>query len=187
MKLLHLDSAITGDASVSRRLSAGIVARLQTAHPGIEVAYRDLFADPLDHLALGELPAPGAGAPVLDEFLESDVVVIGAPMYNFAVPSQLKAWIDRILVAGRTFRYGEAGPIGLAGDKRVVVAVARGNLYGAGAPAAGDEHVESYLKTVFGFIGVTPEFVIAEGMLIGPERREAALAQAAASLEALAA
>jgi FMN-dependent NADH-azoreductase len=116
------------------------------------------------------LPCNGQAA--LAEFLAADTVVIGAPMYNFTIPTQLKAWIDRIMVAGKTFRYGAAGPEGLAGGKRVIIAISRGGLYGAGAPAAAREHLETYLTAIFGFVGVTPEFVIAEGLMMGPEARE---------------
>lgn len=115
---------------------------------------------------------------VLDEFLASDIVVIGAPMYNFTLPSQLKAWIDRILVAGKTFKYSEKGVEGLAKGKRVIVTVSRGGLYGAGAPAAAGEHLETYLRWVFGFIGISPQIIVAEGLQIGPEAREKALAKA---------
>src|SRR4029077_412772 len=104
------------------------------------------------------------------------IVVLGAPMYNFTIPSQLKAWIDRILVAGKTFRYSAGGPEGLAGSKRVIVAISRGELYGAGMPAAALEHVETYLRGVFGFIGVSRlEIVVAEGLQIGPEQRAKAM------------
>lgn len=187
MKLLHIDSAITGDASVSRSLSAETVARLKAANPALDVAHRDLFADPLDHLTLNDMPAPDASTPVLDEFLAADVIVIGAPMYNFAIPSQLKAWIDRILIAGKTFRYGETGPVGLVGDKRVIVAIARGGLYADDIPSSPHEHVESHLRTVFGFIGITPEFVIAEGLMTGPEQRDNAVLGARHAIERLAA
>jgi FMN-dependent NADH-azoreductase len=199
MTLLHIDSSILGDASASRQVSAAIVARLRALAPDRTVVYRDLAAAPLSHLGGGQVAAR-FGAPVEDEtveaeiardgvvlgeFLAADTVVIGAPMYNFALPSQLKAWIDRIIVAGKTFRYGDNGPIGLAGDKRVIVALARGNLYGPGAPAAAFEHAESYLRTVFAFIGVTRlAFVTAEGLRISPEHRvqgvDAALRAAAA-------
>lgn len=125
---------------------------------------------------------------MLDEFLAADVVVIGAPMYNFTIPSQLKAWIDRILVVGKTFKYGAAGPEGLAGGKRVIVAISRGGHYGAGSPAAAGEHLETYLRWVFGFIGIAnPEFISADGIQLGPEHREKGLAgalQAATSLHA---
>jgi FMN-dependent NADH-azoreductase len=192
MKLLHLDSSILGDNSVSRGLTASIVARLQAGDPSIAVTHRDLAADPIGHLDLDALPAGSsaaalASAATLDEFLSADIVVIGAPMYNFTIPSQLKAWIDRILVAGKTFAYGANGPEGLAGGKRVIVAVTRGNFYGAGAPAAALEHLETYLAGVFGFIGITPEFVVAEGIAAGPEHRTAALDHAARTIAALAA
>jgi FMN-dependent NADH-azoreductase len=125
---------------------------------------------------------------VLDEFLVADIVVLGAPMYNFTTPSQLKAWIDRILVAGETFKYGPQGAEGLAGNKRIIVAISRGGFYGAGTPAAVGEHLETYLRWVFGFIGVENlEFISADGVQIGPEHREKALAgalQAATNLHA---
>lgn len=114
-----------------------------------------------------------ASQAALEEFLAADIVVIGAPMYNFTIPSQLKAWIDRILVAGKTFRYTATGPESLAGNKRVIIAISRGGFYGAGAPAAAFEHVETYLRTVFGFIGVADlQIIVAEGLQIGPEQRE---------------
>ena len=190
MKLLHLDSSILGGNSASRLLSAATVDQLAKAAPGLDIVYRDLASEPLAHLsgehlaarqgAVPETPATqkeiAASQAVLDEFLGADIVVIGAPMYNFGIPSQLKAWVDRILVAGKTFRYGAAGPEGLAGSKRVIVAISRGGLYGAGMPAAAFEHVESYLRGVFGFIGVTNlEIVVAEGLQIGPEQREKAM------------
>jgi len=188
MKLLHLDSSITGDGSVSRQLSAAVVAKLRAADPNIETSYRDLVADPIEHLTLGHLPAasPESRA-LLDQFLEADTIVIGAPMYNFTLPSQLKAWLDRIFVAGETFAYGPEGPRGLAGGKRVIVALSRGGLYGAGAPAAAFEHAESYLKAAFGFIGITPEFVLAEGVAMGPDQRAQAIDGATGIIERLAA
>lgn len=187
MKLLHIDSAITGEGSISRKLTADVVSHLRHANPGAEITYRDLAAQPIDHLTLADMPPAGESTPVLDEFLAADLVVIGAPMYNFTVSTQLKAWIDRIFVAGKTFRYGAEGPVGLAGDKRVIIVAARGGLYGAGTPAAGLEHLETYLRAAFGFIGVTPEFVVSEGMLLGPDHREGAAAQAGAAIAALAA
>ena len=178
MKLLHLDSSILGENSVSRSVSAAVVAQLKAAHPDLEETYRDLVAEPLDHLTLAALADPT----YVDEFLAADVVVIGAGMYNFGLPTQLKAWIDRVAIAGKTFRYTEAGPQGLAGGKRVIVALARGGLYGAGSPAESMEHVETYLRGVFGFFGVTDlEFIIAEGIAIGPEQRAAAVAGALAA------
>ncbi|HUZ13132.1 MAG TPA: NAD(P)H-dependent oxidoreductase [Caulobacteraceae bacterium] len=198
MHLLHVDSSVLGDDSVSRKVSAAIVASLRSADPGASVTYRDLAARPLAHLSGRHLVAlAGAeaadlradidsGQAALEEFLAADVVVVGAPMYNFTLPTQLKAWIDRLLIAGRTFRYGPDGPQGLAGGKRVIVAVSRGGFYGPSSPNAGAEHLESYLRTVFGFIGVTDlEFVAADGIRTGQEQRERALAQALGAAERL--
>ena len=201
MKLLHIDSSVLGPHSVSRQVSAAIVARLRQATPSLEVIYRDVTQAPLAHLSGSHLavaqgaPVPvelgpdlAAGAAALDEFLAADIVVIGAPMYNFTIPSQLKAWIDRaVLVAGKTFSYGANGPQGLAGGKRVIFAISRGGYYGADTPYAALEHLETYLRGVFGFIGINPEFIVADGIQVGPEHREKALAgalQAATSLRA---
>lgn len=192
MKLLHIDSSVLGPHSVSRQVSAAIVARLRQATPSLDIQYRDLTQTPLAHLSGSHLaaaqgaPAPAELAPdlaasqaVLAEFLAADIVVIGAPMYNFTIPSQLKAWIDRILVAGKTFKYGANGPEGLVGNKRVIVAISRGGYYGADTPAAPLEHLESYLRSVFGFMGITnSEFISADGVQVGPEHREKALASA---------
>jgi FMN-dependent NADH-azoreductase len=172
--VLHIDSSITGEASVSRTISSAIVERISRENPGAVVIRRDLTDDPLPHLTL----AAFADTSVLDEFLAADTLVIGAPMYNFTIPSQLKAWIDRILVAGKTFRYTENGPEGLAGGKRVIIALARGGIYSEGSPAAALEHVETYLRGVFNFIGIEPEFVIAEGINLGAEHKENAIAAA---------
>ena len=180
MTIVHIDSSITGDASVSRQLTAAIVAQLTASNPGAAVIHRDLVATPLSHLTLGG----NSDADILDEFVAADTIVIGAPMYNFTVPSQLKAWIDRILVAGRTFHYGANGPEGLAGDKRVIVAVTRGGYYEDGN---GFEHVKTYLTGVFGFIGITPQFVHADGIAVGPQQRQAAIANGLGEIEALAA
>jgi FMN-dependent NADH-azoreductase len=172
--ILHIDSSITGENSASRAISARIVDQLKTAQRGEEVVYRDLAAAPLDHLTLDAF----ADGSVLDEFLAADTIVIGAPMYNFTLPSQLKAWIDRILVAGRTFRYTADGPEGLAGGRRVIIALARGGIYDAGSPAASLEHLESYLRGIFNFIGIDPEFVAADGLNISSEMRQTSISQA---------
>jgi FMN-dependent NADH-azoreductase len=180
MNLLHLDSSILGENSVSRSVSAAVVAQLKTAHPGLEIVRRDLVADPLPHLTLEALADPT----VIDEFLAADIVVIGAGFYNFGLPTQLKAWIDRVAVAGKTFRYTANGPEGLAGGKRVIVALARGGFYGAGSPGETLEHAESHLRAVFGLLGVTDvEFIVAEGVAVGPEQRAAAVAGALAAAE----
>jgi len=202
MTLLHIDSSVLGSHSVSRQVSAAIVDRLRQTTPGLDIIYRDLTATPLSHLsrthllvAQGSVPTDpavqqelAASQAVLEEFLRADIVVLGAPMYNFTIPSQLKAWIDRIVVAGKTFKYGAQGPEGLARNKRVIVAISRGGFYGPGTPAAPLEHLESYLRGIFSFIGVNRlEFISADGIQVGPEHREKALAsalQAATKLQA---
>ena len=180
MTILHIDSSITGENSVSRVLTASVADKLRAADPHAKLVRRDLASDPIDHLTLDSF----ADTSVLDEFLAADTVVVGAPMYNFALPSQLKAWLDRILVAGKTFRYTANGPEGLAGGKRVIVAVSRGGFYEEGAAM---EHVETYLRGVLGFIGITPEFVHADGIAVGAEQREAGIANGLEEVERLAA
>lgn len=201
MKLLHVDSSVLGPHSVSRQVSGAIVDRFIKTTPGLDITYRDVASAPLGHLsgshlaaAQGAAPDPAlqpdlaAGQAVLEEFLAADIVVIGAPMYNFSVPSQLKAWIDRIAVAGKTFTYSEAGAQGLAGGKRVIIALSRGGFYAANTPYGAYEHTETYLRSVFGFIGVTDlEIIAADGVQAGPEHREKAIAaalQAATDLRA---
>jgi FMN-dependent NADH-azoreductase len=166
--ILHIDSSISGGQSASRTLTRSIVDQLKASQPGERVVYRDLAADPLPHLTLDAF----ADTTVLDEFLAADTVVVGAPMYNFTLPTQLKAWIDRLAIVGTTFRYTDNGPEGLVKDKRVIIALARGGFYGEGSPAAALEHLETYLRGVFNFIGIEPEFVAADGLAIGPEQRE---------------
>ena len=183
MKVLHIDSSIQGSASATRELTHEIVARLKAAHPEAQVTYRDLAADQLPHFSQAALTRAdeleaARNTAVLEEFLDADVLVIGAPLYNFTVPSQLKAWVDRIVIAGRTFRYTERGPEGLAGGKRVILAVARGGVYEAGSPA---EFGESYLKFVLGFVGIRDvSFVRAEGLAFSAQHRETALNEARA-------
>jgi FMN-dependent NADH-azoreductase len=172
--ILHIDASINGDNSASRQITRSLVDQLKGAQWGEEVVYRDLAADPLPHLTLDQF----ADSSVLDEFFAADTIVIGAPMYNFTLPTQLKAWIDRIVIAGKTFQYGANGPEGLAKGKRVIIALARGGFYNEGSPAAALEHLETYLRGVFNFIGIEPEFVAADGLAIGPEQREQALGQA---------
>jgi FMN-dependent NADH-azoreductase len=184
MKLLHLDSSALGTQSASRELSAAIVARHLAANPGVEVAYRDLDADPLPHNdgpahACADKPQAPRAAAVMQEFLDADVVVVGAPMYNFGIPSTLKAWIDRIAVAGKTFRYTAAGPEGLAGGKKVIVASTRGGFH----QGAASDFQEPYLHFVFGFLGIADvEFVRAEGLAVSPEQRSQAMADAHAAI-----
>src|SRR5271170_859705 len=203
MQLLHIDSSVLGPNSASRALSAAIVARQVALHPDITVIHRDLATDAALHLSSAHLAA-WQGGPIedallgadlakggayLEELLASDIVVIGAPMYNFSIPSQLKAWIDRVVVAGKTFRYGANGAEGLLSkDKKVFIASSRGNVYSAGSPVAALEHHESYLTGVLSFIGLTDVTVVrAEGLALGTEAKEAAMLKARANIAAMAA
>jgi len=191
MKLLHIDSSILGDNSASRQLSRELVQVWIAAEPDISVTYRDLAADAISHFSSQTLVAAGTSAELRDaalkheaelsestmaEFLAADAVVIAAPMYNFSIPTQLKAWIDRIAVAGKTFRYTEAGPEGLCGGKKLLIVSTSGGLH-AGQPS-GIGH-EEYLKLVFGFLGITDiEFVRAEGLAYGDDMRAKAMHEA---------
>ncbi len=203
-KLLHVDSSILGDGSVSRQLTAAIVAKLQASQPDIEVTHRDLAADPVSHLTgayLGAQAGAGQqqhtpemqhdlaqGEQVLAELMAADIVVIGAPMYNFTVPSQLKAWIDRLLIAGKTFRYTETGVEGLVKGKRFIIASSRGGAYSPGKPFAPYDHQETLLSATFGFVGVRDiTFVRAEGVAMGPEARAASIEGGLKEVAALAA
>ncbi len=174
MTILHIDSSITGGDSASRAISRSIVDRLIAHDRNAEIITRDLVAQPLPHLTL----AAFNDQEVLDEFLGADTIVIGAPMYNFTLSTQLKAWLDRILIAGKTFRYTAEGPEGLAGGRRVIIGLARGGIYDAGSPAAALEHLESYLRGVFNFIGNDPEFVAADGLNISSAQREESIRRA---------
>ena len=191
MKLLHLDSSITGQNSVSRILTAEIVAAQVARHPGTEVIYRDLADEPAMHLSPAHLAA-FQGSPVqsealgqdlvlsgqyLEELFAADIIVVGSPMYNFGVPTQLKSWIDRIVVAGKTFRYTERGPEGLLpAGKKVFIASTSGGVYSGDSPARALEHTESYLKSVFTHIGLKDVTVIrAEGIGMGADARQKAI------------
>ena len=183
MNILHIDSGILGELSVSRRLTAAVVERLRAEHPDATVLAHDLVAEPVGHLTGADLGAEPVGRDVLAEFLAADVVVIGAPMYNFTIPTQLKAWIDRLLVAGKTFRYTETGPEGLAGGRKVIIASTRGGVYSEGSPAAALDHQEPFLQSVLNFIGVTDiEIVRAEGLAMGPDAKTAAVDAALADI-----
>ena len=205
MILLHIDTSILGGNSVSRELTALIVNRFTATEPDARVIYRDLVSEEIPHATAATMPsahplagsaghdAPGqtgrsASDAMLQEFLDADTVVLGVPMYNFTIPSQLKAWIDRIVVPGTTFRYGANGPEGLMRNKRVIVAIARGGFYVPETAEASAEHAESYLRLVLGFIGVTaPEFILAEGLSRGEHNKANAVSSARAAVEQLAA
>ena len=202
MQILHLDSSALGAMSVSRQLTAQIVARHQALHPDAKVTYRDLAADPALHLTGAHMAARmGAtsddatlnddlvkGNAYMDELFASDILVIGAPMYNLSIPTPLKAWIDRVAVAGKTFRYTATGPEGLLQGKKAFIASARGGVYSAGSPAAALEHQESYLIGVLALLGVVDVTVVrAEGLALGAQAKDAAISQALADIAALSA
>jgi FMN-dependent NADH-azoreductase len=184
MNLLHLDSSIMGEGSASRAISAAIVERFRETDLSLDVVYRDLAAEPIPHMTLDAFLKLDEGEDV-QQFLNADVVVIGAGFYNFSIPSQLKAWIDRIAVKGKTFTYGESGPVGLAAGKRVIVALARGNVYGAGSPYQAYEHAETLLRSIFGFVGADVEVIVAEGLGRGEDARLAAIENALAQARQL--
>ena len=197
MNILQIDASPLGSASLSRQLTASVVEKLTQDHPAATVTHRDLVESPISHLS-GELlqvlrPAPGSTPPsgptlraeadqadsLINELLAADVVVIGAPMFNFSIPSQLKAWIDRVAQAGRTFRYTAEGPVGLATGKKVIVVSTRGGVYAGTAYEAAMDHQEAYLRTVLTFLGMTDvTYVRAEGVAMSAEKRQEAVATA---------
>lgn len=202
MQLLHIDSSVLAANSVSRQLTAQIVAQWRASHPDTRVDYLDLAVHAPSHLSadsLGFRMPPGArelsavqqhenavSEALVTQFLAADVIVVGAPLYNFSIPSQLKAWIDRVAQVGRTFKYTEKGPQGLAGGKTVIVASTRGGVYSTSEGGRAMEHQESYLQTVFGFFGITDvRFVRAEGLAMGAEPKAQAIADAELAITAL--
>lgn len=185
MKLLHLDSSILGANSASRALTAAVVERLTEGQGDLHVTHRDLVADPLPHMDL-DIFSNLETSEDLQQFLDADILVLGAGFYNFTIPSQLKAWLDRIAVRGKTFGYGEHGPVGLITDKRVIAVVTRGNVYGEGSPYQAFEHAETLLRSVFSFIGVRDlEIIVAEGLGRGEEARQASIDAALEQVRAL--
>ncbi len=178
MQLLHIDSSITGEDSITRKLSAAIVRRLVERHPDTHVLRRDLVAEPLPYFTVRkDAPSPPLQQQLVNEFLDSQMVVIGAPMYNFGIPAQLKTWLDYLAVPRVTFKYTAQGAVGLAGGRHIFLALSRGRIYAAGSPSAGSEHQESYLQAYLRFLGVTDiTMVRAEGVRMGPEIAEKSLA-----------
>ena len=192
MNILHIDaSASDASASHSRRLSAAVVEKLKAANPGATVVDRDGAVDRLPHIDMtirqawtpeGEkdasLTATAARSKALvDELKAADVLVIGSPMYNFSVPSTLKAWIDHIAIAGQTFQYTPSGAKGLLTGK-AYLALSSGGVYSQG-PFAAVEHLGTYLAAILGFLGIGDvEVVRAEGVAFGPEQDKAAMASA---------
>ena len=199
MNILHLDSSITGAASVSRMLSSEIVAGQVARNPGARVVYQDLAKTPAMHLSPEHLAAfQGAavesaalgedialGGKFIEELIAADVIVIGVPMYNHGIPTQLKAWIDRVVVAGKTFRYTQTGPEGLLpAGKKVFLSTSSGGFYSGESPVKFLEHTESYLRGVLGLIGIKDIAVFrAEGIGLGPDARDKAINGAIAEID----
>lgn len=187
-QILHIDSSILQESSVTRLLSAETVRQLREKFPRAVTRYRDVVQDEIPHLT-GEIAAGFRALPVsvnsddvatqhrlsdhlVEEFLASDVIVIGAPMYNFSVSSQLKSWLDRLAQAGKTFRYTDKGPLGLSGGRTVVIASARGGFYNS-EPFSSMDFQERYLLSYFRFLGITDvHFIRAEGASKGEEVRD---------------
>ncbi|MEA3004111.1 MAG: FMN-dependent NADH-azoreductase [Sphingomonadales bacterium] len=197
--ILILDSAATGDASVSRKLTDSAAHTIRRRDPSARIVRRDIGADPIPHLNERTLPAIRAGLveseeaaaalalsdALIGELQAADLIVIGAPMYNFGMPSTLKSWFDHVLRAGLTFSYSEAGPEGLLKGKKTIVVESRGGLYSEG-PAAAMDHQEPYLRTLLGFMGLDDvTFVRAEKLAFGPEAAAAAVADAIERIEEL--
>lgn len=199
MKLLHVDSSILGTHSVSRQLTAEVVAEWLKSRPDTTVEYLDLAVNAPNHFGADAIAIKGVAQPepteaqrtenalsekLVSQFLAADVIVIGAPFYNFSIPTQLKAWIDRLAQPGRTFTYTEKGPTGLATGKTVIVASTRGGAYSTSEGGQAMEHQESYLKVVFGFFGITDVRIVrAEGLAMGEAPKAAALSAARADME----
>jgi FMN-dependent NADH-azoreductase len=196
MKILQIKSSVFNGSGQSSRLADEFVARLREQHPGAEVVERDIVAEPVPHFDGARTGAffakPGErnaeqqaviaySDSLIDELRRADVLVLGLPMYNFGVPSQLKAWFDHLARAGETFKYTEKGPLGLMTGKKAYVFAARGGVYG-------DNHSQSdFVRQFLGFIGITDvEFVYAEGLAISPESRNKSLAAAQLQARSLA-
>jgi FMN-dependent NADH-azoreductase len=196
--VLHVDSSPLGDHSVSRKLTAKVLAELKESHPDTQIITRDLGTSPLPHLSgitVGAFFTPPdqrnealnealkLSDEVIDELFAADVIVIGTPMWNFGIPSSLKAWIDHIVRAGRTFKYGASGPESLLPlGKKVIIVSSRGGIYSSG-PMQVMDHQETYLKTILGFIGLHDVSIIrAEGVAMGEEAVKGAMQSAETQL-----
>jgi FMN-dependent NADH-azoreductase len=197
-KLLFIKSSILGGDSKSSEIAQEFVEAWRNAHPGAEVVARDLGKAPVSHLALDHLGALMTPADrrsheqvqnvatadaMISELEEADIIVIASPMYNFSISTNLKAWIDHVVRAGRTFRYtAEGRPEGLLKNKEVVVVTGRGGIYSEG-PMAGLDFQEPYLRTILGFIGLTNiRFIHVEGLRINPDVAAKGLAKARAAV-----
>ncbi|MAI62045.1 MAG: hypothetical protein CBB87_06085 [Micavibrio sp. TMED27] len=186
--ILHISSSSDIQSSVTRQIGAVTVADLKAASPDAKIIERDLVKNPVPHINPEFLGAMFSGQPdapelklsdeLIDELFASNIIVFEAPMYNFGIPSVVKAWVDHIARAGKTFKYGENGPEGFLTDKKVILVLGRGGIYTEG-PMKAMEHQETYMRTIFGFIGITDvEVIYIEGVAFGPEKKAEALAAA---------
>ncbi|RKF21761.1 FMN-dependent NADH-azoreductase [Altericroceibacterium spongiae] len=202
MKVLYIDSSVQGNNSFSRQISSLVMEKLSAAYPDADVTYRDFAKDPVPHLTEAHImavqgmnaehePAIKAdlalGGVLLEEFIESDIIVLGTAFYNLTVSSAIRSWLDRVIIVEKTFRYSAEGELqGLMGGKRVILCISRGGMYAEGHPGAAIEHCESYLRAIFSFIGVTDiDVVVADGVTIGPDHRQQALEHVREQIEAL--
>jgi FMN-dependent NADH-azoreductase len=182
--LLFVASSLFGDGSQSRLIASEFIDRWRQSHPQTTVVERDLAADGIPHLSLAafaasltpadarstaEHQAAALADALIEEVEAADVIVLAAPMYNFSIPSTLKAWIDHITRAGRTFRYGAAGAEGLLKGKKVFIITGRGGIYSDDSPAKGLDFQEPYLRAMLGFLGLDVTFIHVEGLKISPE------------------
>ncbi|MAY62450.1 MAG: FMN-dependent NADH-azoreductase [Rhizobiales bacterium] len=193
--ILVVNSSALGPHSVSKALVDNTVEKLKLSHPDANIVIRDVGANPIPHLTADnvvpepETDAQKAARSLSDELIGevqvADIVVLGAPMYNFGIPSTLKAWFDHLLRAGVTFRYTEAGPEGLLKGKRAIVVLSRGGFYSEGPLQVLDAQ-EPHLRALLGFVGITDvTYVRAEKLAISPEERESSIAHATTEVEAV--
>lgn len=201
MNVLQIDSSVLSASSVSRQLTKSIAESLQQQNANLKLTYRDVSSNPINHLSSEILTSRFIDASewseeqkaeaklnetLLNELFAADVVIIGAPMYNFAIPTQLKSWLDRVLVAGRTFKYTEQGPVGLLENKRAIIASSRGGMYSTSEAGKMMDFQEDYLRTALGFIGITDiEIIRAEGVNLSSENKEKALENAIKDIKVL--
>ncbi|MBU6474374.1 MAG: FMN-dependent NADH-azoreductase [Alphaproteobacteria bacterium] len=192
--ILHIESSSNLHTSVSREIGAAALESLLRAHPGAKVVNRDLAKNPVPHLAPAfvevmytkpDAPELALSRELVDELKASDVIVLEAPMYNFNIPSVLKAWIDHVARAGLTFQYGANGIEGLLKGKKAILVLGRGGMYAQG-PMKAMDYQETYLRAVLGFLGITDvETVLIEGVGMGPDKRAEALTKARARIATL--
>ncbi|WP_416305027.1 FMN-dependent NADH-azoreductase [Neptunicella sp. SCSIO 80796] len=186
-QILYIQSSIFGDNGVSSGIARKLIDKLSTTNAS-EVVERNVSASEIPHFNFETITAIGEGkAALADELIaevqQADIIIVGAPMYNFGIPTQLKSWFDHIARAGVTFKYSETGPVGLLGDKKVYVVTARGGLH----KGNGTDLDSSYLQTMFGFLGITDvEFIYAEGVNLGDDARSKSIAAAEQQVIALA-